>query len=92
MDLKDYSKIKKPKVFNREMDLADQVYEYFKKELDFPLIMKLIKTKGYQFIYECFNDSRKSDFSHKLELFLSLVGKTKIKWLNKNGKDLENKQ
>ena len=82
MDLKRYSKIRKPKVFNKEMDLADQIYEYFKKKLDFPLIMKLIKTKGYQFIYECFNESRQSKFPHKLELFLSLVGKTKIKWLN----------
>lgn len=91
MDLEQYrSKIKKPKVFSREMDLADQIYEYFKKELEFPLLMKLIKTKGYQFIYECFNETRQSNFPHKLELFLSTVGKTKIRWLNEKKKKSKN--
>ena len=84
MDLKRYLKLKKPKIFSKEMDLADQIYECFEKKLDFPLIMKLIKTKGYQFIYECFSESRQSDFPHKMELFLSLVGKTKIEWADKN--------
>lgn len=84
MDLNRYSKLKKPKIFSKEMDLADQIYEYFKKKLDFPLIMKLIKTKGYQFIWECFSEARQSDFPHKLELFLSLVGKTKIRWMDEN--------
>ena len=84
MDLERYSKVKKPKIFTKDMELADQIYSYFNKGLKFSLLMGLIKTKGYQFIYECFNETRQAKFPHKLELFLSLVGKTKIQWLNGN--------
>ncbi len=74
---KDY-KLKKSKKITREQELADQIYFYFGKQLKFGLIINKIKTKGYQFIYEAWNEIKQSNPKNKLALFMWKIGQTKI--------------
>ncbi len=71
-------KLKKTRIHTKAQELSDQIYSYFNKELRFPMIMKFIKTKGYSFTYETFNEVRQSDCQDKKKLFLWKIGQTKI--------------
>ena len=72
--------IKKSKVFTREQLLAEDVWLFFSKRLPFPRLMKMIKDKGHQAVYESFNDVRKSNAKDKLALFIFKVKEYKILW------------
>ena len=70
--------VKKNKIFTKNQELADQIYLYFEKRLKFPRIMAIIKQKGYQAIYEIFNEVKHSDAENKISLFIWKVKKEKI--------------
>lgn len=74
----------KTKKSNKELVLADEIYRYFDKKLPFPRIMRMIKEKGWQAIYEVFNELRKTDARNKLSLFIWIVKNIKIKWDDKD--------
>lgn len=83
--LKERQALKK-KLVSKEHVLADEIYEFFDKKLGFGTIMGIIRNKGFQAVYEIFQETKKSKWDHtrKLPLFLSLVKKEKIKWLDEN--------
>lgn len=64
----------------KDQALADDVYHYFGKKLPFPRIMRMIKDKGYQAIYEFWTEVRKSDCDNQLALFIWKVKENKINW------------
>jgi hypothetical protein len=77
-------KLKKPRVYTKEQELADQIFFYFKKEIKFATIMRFIKTKGYKAIYEIWNEVRHSKPKNAVSLFLWKVKNEKI--IYKNGR------
>lgn len=77
MDLSTY-KIKNKKIYTKEQELADQIHSYFDKKLGFPMIMNFIKTKGYQFVYEVWNEVKQSNPKNRLSLFMYKIGEEKI--------------
>jgi len=68
------------KIYTREQELADQVWSYFGKRLPFARIMKMIKDKGYQEVYETWNEVKQSDAKDHLSLFIWKIKELKIKW------------
>ena len=76
--------LKKPKIHTKEQELADTIFFHFKKQIKFPAIMNFIKTKGYQAIYEIWNEVRQSKPKNEVALFLWKVKKERI--IYKNGK------
>ena len=76
---KDY-KIKKSRISNREQELADQIYSYFGKKLRFSMIMRFIKQKGYQAIFESWKEVKNSKPINKESLFLWKVAQNKIQY------------
>jgi hypothetical protein len=78
-------KLKKPRVFTKEQELADSIYFYFKKELKFPTIMSFIKRKGYQAIYEIWNEVRQSKPKNRTALFLWKVKNERIIYKKRHG-------
>lgn len=77
-------KLKKPRVYTKDQELADTIYFYFKKQVKFAAIMNFIKTKGYRAIYEIWNDVKQSKPKNEVALFLWKVKNEKIVY--KNGK------
>lgn len=78
MDLT-FFKIPKPSKFSSPAQLlAADIYEYFGKELSFPMLMRFIKEKGERAVYFIFNDVKRSDFPHKVPLFLKKIREEKI--------------
>ena len=75
-------KLKKPRVYTKEQELADTIFFYFKKQIKFAAIMSLIKRKGYQAIYEIWNDVRQSKPKNEAALFLWKVKKEHIIYKN----------
>ncbi len=73
-------KLKKTRIFTREQELADQIYFYFNKKLKFSMIMKFIKTKGFQAIYEIWNEIKHSNPINRKSLFLWKVAQNKIQY------------
>ncbi len=76
--------LKKPRVYTKEQDLADTIFFYFKKQIKFAAIMNFIKTKGYQAIYQIWNEVRQSKPKNEVALFLWKVQKERI--IYKDGK------
>lgn len=74
---------KKKKKITKEQELADQIYSYFGKQLKFGLIMNFIKQKGFQFMYEVYNEIKHSNPKNREALFMWKIGKTKINFNNK---------
>ena len=71
-------KLKKTKIYTKEQELADQIYSYFGKQLKFGLIMNFIKQKGFQFMYEVYNEIKHSNPKNREALFMWKVGQVKI--------------
>ena len=65
---------------NREQTLAEEVWLYFKKDIAFPRIMKAIKQYGYQWVYECYNEVKKSKVKEPIGLFLWKIKQANITW------------
>lgn len=70
---------KKSRVFTRDQALAEEVYLFLSKSLAFSRIMSLIKRKGYEFIFRCYNEVRKSEsVKNPPALFHHLTGKVEV--------------
>lgn len=80
IQLKDF-RLKKTRIFTKEQALADEIYSYFNKKLRFGMIMKFIKTKGYQFSYEMWNEIKQSNPINRESLFMWKIGNTKIQYM-----------
>lgn len=68
------------KIHSKEQALADEIWKFFKKELAFARIMKIIKEKGHQATYIIYNEIKKSKPKNGVALFLWKVKNEKIKW------------
>ena len=66
------------RIFTREQQLSETIWKYFAKRLAFPRIMKMIKDKGFQGVYEAWNEVKQSGSKDPLALFIWKVGKQKI--------------
>lgn len=75
-----FKKIEKTKIHSDAQFLADQIWEWSGKRLSFPLLMKMIKTKGRQFVFECWNEIRRENPKDKVKLFMWKIGQVKINW------------
>ena len=75
-------KFKHPKnrVHTPEQALAETIWLSFGKKLPFARIMRMIKLKGHQAIYECFNEVKHSDAKDRLALFLCKSKNEKVIW------------
>lgn len=51
-------------------NLADEIYETFKKQLEYPRIMRMIKLNGVQCMREILIEVRKAEHPNKIALFL----------------------
>jgi len=86
--------LKKPRIHTKEQELADTIFFYFKKQIKFAAIMSFIKTKGYQAIYEIWNDVRQSKPKNEVALFLWKIKNEKVIYKNggKKGKNTNNRK
>jgi len=75
-------KLKKPRVYTKEQELADTIFFYFKKQIKFAAIMSFIKRKGYQAIYQIWNDVKHSKPKNAVALFLWKVKNEHIIYKN----------
>ena len=58
--------------------LAEEVWKYFAKQLNFGMIMKLIKNKGKLGVIQAFEEIKKADSNNKIGLFLYKLKQQKI--------------
>ena len=68
------------KKVSKEKSLADEIFEGFGRRINYVVIMKLIKEKGWQFVQETFTQTKGVEAENQAGLFLSVVGKQKILW------------
>ena len=68
---------KKSRINSREQELATEIYEFFKKELPYPRIMKAIRENGFQCIFEIFSEVKRPLVKNPLALFIWLVNKNR---------------
>lgn len=62
-------------------ELARELYEYFGKlKGSFPMFLGVIGNKGVKSSRETFEMVKKTDFPHKLNLFMSEMRKQKVIW------------
>ena len=82
MELGNYTqKFSKPaKKQTKEQLLAEEIWLYFKKDISFGRIMKMIQLNGDQCIRECFLETQKSDAKEPVAFFLFLVKHNKTIW------------
>lgn len=83
MDLNTYMdrfKVTTRRPATKEQLLADDIWNYFYKKLPFPRIMRMIKEKGDQAIYEVWNEVKQSDCKDPLALFIWKTKKNKTIW------------
>lgn len=73
--------IKKPaksRIFTKEQSLCEEVWIYFKKELPFSRIMRIIKTAGEQKVYQIFSEVKQSDCDNPVALFIFKTKKSNL--------------
>lgn len=75
-------KLKKTRVYTKDQELADTIYFYFKKQIGFPTLMSFIKNKGYQAIYQIWNEVKHSKPKNEVALFLWKVKNERIIFKN----------
>lgn len=71
-------KVQKRKL-SRNQFLANEIYEWLGKEVSYPFIMKLIKERGWQFVYEVYHSCKKIGMCNK-RYFLGAILKQKINY------------
>ncbi len=64
MDIQSYLQKFQPetKKQSKESALASEVYEFYQKKVSYPLIMKLIKERGYKHVMEQFLIAQKNNY------------------------------
>lgn len=72
---------KETKKQSKESVLASEIYEFYKKNISYTLIMKLIKERGYKFVQENFLIAQKECWN--IRLFMYNIYKVKIIYVNK---------
>lgn len=70
----------KSRVYSSEQGLAERIWLYFGKRLPFPRIVRMIKLKGFQAVYETFSEVEKSKAKDCLALFVWKIKNIKIVW------------
>ena len=76
------SKFKNPKkVYSSAGLLAAEINEWDKR-LGFPMLLRLIKVKGEQFIRETWSEVKKSDAKEPHKLFMYKIGQVKVELKN----------
>ena len=65
-----FEKTANSKNLTKEQSLAEEIWLYFGKSIHFARIMRDIKRKGYQFIFEIFQEVKKSEAKDKKALFI----------------------
>ncbi len=83
-------KLKKPRVYTKEQELADTIFFYFGKQIKFAAIMSFIKRKGYQAIYQIWNEVRQSKPKNETALFLWKVKNERVIYKNDKQKSKNN--
>ena len=68
------------KKVSKEKSLADEIFEGFGRRINYGVIMKLIKEKGWQFVQETFTQTKRAEAENQAGLFLSIVGQQRILW------------
>lgn len=63
--------------------LADEVFAYFKGELTYPRIIKMINENGWQFVYETLNQIKQEPPKNSIAAFIYKCkqSRNEIKWL-----------
>ncbi len=69
-----------PKI-NEKTVLADEIWRYFNKELEFPRIMRMITEKGVIFVRQTFLELKKTECKDRLALFIYKIKECKIQGL-----------
>lgn len=69
-DINRFRKPAKTRIFTPDQGLADQIHSWSGKKLNFAMVMKFIKIKGWQRIYEIYNAVRQSDCDDPVALFM----------------------
>ena len=69
---------KAKRAVSKETALVNEIWRYFDKAVAFPRLMNIVKTKGYQFTYECFNEVKKGDARNPASLFLWKIKNCRI--------------
>jgi len=87
MELKQYREVLNKKIAanqkkSSEYLLAEEIWKYFAKELNFGMIMKLIKNKGKLGVIQAFEEVKKSDSDNQIGLFLYKLKQQKILYEN----------
>ena len=78
MDLQQYQSKFEVKKANKNIVLADEIYQYFNKQMSFPRIMTEMKRKGAQFVYDTFLEIKKSGAKNHIALFIWKLNQVKI--------------
>lgn len=80
----DKNYLSKFKVSNssEEKELCREIYEHFKPEFNFGMLVVMCRRNGNQAIREIFEEVKKSDSSEPARLFLYLVKKYGTKFEN----------
>ncbi len=60
----------KVKSLNKNQMLADEIFNYFHKQIPFWRLMKWMKDLGPIFVYESFVETKKSDCKSEIALFI----------------------
>lgn len=70
------------RIKTREQALADTLYEFFGRKLEFKVIMGIIRNKGYQAVREIFGEVKQAKAKNPVALFLWFVKREKVEWKN----------
>ncbi len=62
----------------KETALCDEIWRHFGKSIPFPRLMTAIKYKGYQFVYECYNEVKQSAARNPAALFQWKLKQVKV--------------
>lgn len=61
IDKSRYKFAPKPSAYSAEQDLANQIYVWSKKRLNYPMLRSYLKKRGFQAIYDMWNEVKQSE-------------------------------
>lgn len=65
---------------NQDHFVADQVFKFFRQKLAFPLIMRMIKIHGRQFVFQTLQEIQHSNPKNPVALFMWKMKQNKIQF------------
>ena len=63
---------------NKNKVYADEIYEYFGRQIKYPVLMVMMKNKGPQFVYDTYLEVKKSDCANSVALFMWKLKQVKV--------------